>query len=286
MSLKHADRVQHPAKAEWGLGEVLEDSNGETVRVFFVGAGEKTLSLKHVTLTCLPTGEATHPLLDHLRVPEKRDRHRYQSVPESIERFLARYPHGFYDDRFADEARERTVQAHQLAQHLLIQSDLARLLSVHEYAEVCRRAVCVARATNLILPTEKRALENGLQAPAHQQAFATALGHLLYGDDDLHSRFETYADVLEAIGAAKWTVATYFLFIVYPDEHMVLKPIVTPKAAAISGFEIHYRPALNWRTYTSVLAFAHYLKAALGGLSPRDMIDVQSFMWGMAPGKP
>ena len=50
MWLKKEDRVRHPIKAEWGLGEVLEDSNGETVRVFFVGTGEKTLSLKHVTL--------------------------------------------------------------------------------------------------------------------------------------------------------------------------------------------------------------------------------------------
>jgi hypothetical protein len=53
----------------------------------------------------------------------------------------------------------------------------------------------------------------------------------------------------------------------------------------MSGFDIHYRPALNWRTYRSVLAFAQYLKVALVGLSPRDMIDIQSFLWCMAPGK-
>src|SRR6266508_3303411 len=78
MWLKKEDRVRHPLKAEWGLGEVLEDSNGETVRVFFVGTGPKTLSLKYVTLECIPTGEAAHPVLDHLRVPEKRDRQPYQ----------------------------------------------------------------------------------------------------------------------------------------------------------------------------------------------------------------
>ena len=43
MSLKKGERVRHPIKAEWGLGEVLEDSNGEKVRVFFVGTGEKTI---------------------------------------------------------------------------------------------------------------------------------------------------------------------------------------------------------------------------------------------------
>jgi hypothetical protein len=285
MWLKKEDRVKHPLKAEWGLGEVLEDSNGETVRVFFVGTGEKTLSLKHVTLECIPTDEAAHPVLDHLRVPEKRDRHQYQSVPESIERFRARYPQGFSDDRFVEEERESKIHAHQVAQNLLSQSELARLLAANEGVEVCRRALSVAGETHLIFPHEKMALRDGLQSPAHQQAFATALYNLLYGDADLQSRFETYAAILEGIGAAKWTIATYFLFIVYPDEYMLLKPIVTQKIAAISGFEIHYRPDLNWRTYRSVLALANYLKAALMGLSPRDMIDIQSFMWCIASGK-
>jgi hypothetical protein len=285
MWLKKGDRVRHPIKAEWGLGEVLEDSNGEKVRVFFVGTGEKTISLKHVTLTCVPTDEAAHPVLDNLRVPEKSHRHQYQSVPESIERFRARYPQGFYDDRFVEEERHDKIHAHQVAQNLLSQSELARLLAANDGVEVCRRALSVAGETNLIFPNEKMALRDGLQSPAHQQAFATALCNLLYGDDDLQSRFETYAAILEGIGAAKWTIATYFLFIVYPDEYMFLKPIVTQKTADISGFEINYRPDLNWRTYRSVLAFANYLKAALMGLSPRDMIDIQSFMWCISPGK-
>jgi hypothetical protein len=66
---------------------------------------------------------------------------------------------------------------------------------------------------------------------------------------------------------------------------MLLKPIVTQKTAEISGFELSYRPHLNWRTYRSVLAFANYRKAALVGLSPRHMIDIQSFMWCISPGK-
>jgi hypothetical protein len=285
MWLKKADRVRHPLKADWGLGEVLEDSNGETVRVFFVGTGEKTLSLTYVTLECMPTDEAAHPVLDHLRVPAKRDRYPYQSVPESIKRFRARYPQGFSDDRFVKEARENNIHAHQGAQNLLSQHELARLLAANDATEVCRRAVFVAGETHLIFPYEKMALRNGLRLPAHQQAFATALCHLLYGDGDLQPRFETYARILEDIGAAKWTIATYFLFIVEPDEYMFLKPLITQKTAAVSGFEINYRPHLNWRTYASVLAFAQYLKAALVDLSPRDMIDIQSFLWCMAPGK-
>src|SRR5262245_3102180 len=94
MSLKKGDRVRHPLKPEWGLGEVLTDSHGEKVRVFFVGVGEKTISLQYVTLDCIPKDKAAHPMLDNLRVPAESDRMRYQSLPESIERFLERFPQG------------------------------------------------------------------------------------------------------------------------------------------------------------------------------------------------
>lgn len=285
MSFNKGDRVRHPIKAEWGFGEVLEGSNGEKVRVFFVDAGEKILSLQHVTLDRIPKDDAAHPVLDNLHVPAKSGRIQYQSLPDSIEKFLERFPQGFYDARFTKKERDSKVRAHLLSQDLLSNGELARLLSANDYMEVCHRALKVSSATNLIVPNEKIALKDGLELPANQQTFATALFNLLYGDDDLKARFERYVDCLRRIGPAKWTIATYFLFIVYPEEYMFIKPTVTPNAADISGFEIHYRPNVNWHTYESVLAFTHYLKAELLELSPRDMIDVQSFMWAIAQRK-
>ena len=91
MSLKKGDRVRHPAQVEWGLGEVLADPGEDKVRVFFVGAGAKILSLKHVNLQRVPKEEAAHPVLDNLRVPREGDR-KYQSLQESIEIFLEQYP--------------------------------------------------------------------------------------------------------------------------------------------------------------------------------------------------
>ena len=102
---------------------------------------------------------------------------------------------------------------------------------------------------------------------------------------DLEERFMQFSRALEEIGAAKWTTASYFLFIAFPDRYMFMKPTVTQSAAEVSAFEINYRPKLNWLTYKSVLAFSDYLKYELSELKPRDMIDVQSFMWCIAPGK-
>jgi hypothetical protein len=79
---------------------------------------------------------------------------------------------------------------------------------------------------------------------------------------------------------------TYFLFIADPDNHMFLKPTVTQNAADLCAFELNYSSSLNWRTYRCLLDFSGYLKSSLTdlGLKPRDMIDVQSFMWCIAPG--
>ena len=214
-------------------------------------------------------------------MPREGDR-KYQSLQESIEIFLEQYPLGFYGDRFIKCERDYKVQAHQLGQETLNKRELARLLSTDGFAEISRRVLGVSNATNLIFPNEKMSLRDGLRSPDSQAAFVKSLFDLLYGDDDLNLRFERYAGVLERIGAAKWTIATYFLFIVYPEQYAFLKPTVTQNAADISGFEINYRPALNWHTYRSVLAFSNYLKAELVELSPRDMIDVQSFMWCIA----
>lgn len=290
MSLKKGDRVKHPAKAEWGLGEVLADSDGEKARVFFVGAGEKTISLRHAVLDCIPKQEAAHPLFDNLRLPSHSGR-KYRSLQESIKQFRERYPGGFYGNRFEKEERKYKDVAHQRAQEILGESELADLLAAGEAKEVCRQALKISNATNLIFPNEKMALKDGLESPAGQQAFARSLFDLLYGKEELKPRFEKYADMLGDIGAAKWTIATYFLFIVFPEEHVFLKPVVTQEAADISAYEINYRPELNWYTYSSVLEFAHYLKAQLtdlapgADLAPRDMIDVQSFMWCIAPRK-
>ena len=68
---------------------------------------------------------------------------------------------------------------------------------------------------------------------------------------------------------------------------MFLKPEVTKHAAAPTKAELNYKPDLNWLTYSCLLDFARYLKDELVvmEMNPRDMIDVQSFMWCITPGK-
>jgi hypothetical protein len=285
MNYVKGDRVRHPNKPEWKLGEVLEDSTSESVRVFFLGAGEKKLSLKFVQPEKVLDEEGKHPGLDHLQVSHPSKGIVYRSLPESIDRFLERFPQGFYGERFAKEERNYKTRAHELAKELLNQDSLAELILQEEFGEVCKRAMRVVNATNLLFPNEKMALKDGLTTLECQEKFSKALHNILYGIETLETRFTSFCGVLEEIRAAKWTTATYFLFIRLPEQFMFVKPTITQNAAEITAFGINYRAELNWLTYKCVLEFSEYLMSELENLKPRDMIDVQSFMWCIAPGK-
>ena len=78
----------------------------------------------------------------------------------------------------------------------------------------------------------------------------------------------------------------YFLFVVHPDKYMFVKPTIVQYASELCGFEINYKPELNWLPYQSILTFSKYLFSEISELKPRDMIDVSSFMWCITPDTP
>jgi hypothetical protein len=285
MAYKKGERVKHPAQEDWGLGEVLEDSSAKKVRVFFVEAGHKTLSLKHVELITVEGDQANHPLLDNLAEVSSSGEIEYKSLSQSVEGFLRMFPKGFYKQRFITGERKYKEKAHSLALELLSAETFLDLLRKAEHDEISKRALKVVNATNLIFPNEKMALKDGLQTTEGRKEFSARLYDLLYGKSELKERFMAFSKMLQDIEAAKWTTATYFLFIFYPDRYMFLKPTNTKNAASLSAFQINYRSDLNWLTYKSVLDFSEYLKSQLWQLKPRDMIDVQSFMWYITPGQ-
>ena len=182
--------------------------------------------------------------------------------------------------RFVPEhQRDYKIEAHKMAETLFSRSDFDRAIATSTFEEICERASRVVQATNLVFPNEKMKLRDGLKSKDGQMRFAKGLRDLLFKESSLEERFGAFYDTLAAIGADKWTVSTYFLFIFKPREHMFMKPVVTQRAAELCAFELNYRPQPNWLTYNKLLIFAKYLKKELSDLEPRDMIDVQSFIW-------
>jgi hypothetical protein len=76
-----------------------------------------------------------------------------------------------------------------------------------------------------------------------------------------------------------WPLVTGFGFVARPRTEIFLKPTVTRRAAEAYGFPFRYASAPQWDTYSSLLEFARLVRHDLHDLGPRDMIDIQSFLW-------
>ncbi|MGB1309802.1 MAG: DUF3553 domain-containing protein [Leucothrix sp.] len=280
MFYRKGDKVRHPIKDDWGLGKVLANSNGEKVDVFFVDAGEKTILLKYVQPVKVKGDESNHGGLDNLKVSTSGAK--YQRFSKLTENFLSVYADGFDNEKFVGDERAQKTKAHELAVDLLPKARFAELIDVADYTEITARVLKILNATSLILPNERLALKNGLAEERSQEMFAKALFGLLYSDGPMKEHFERFATVLGLLGAGKWTLATYFLFVFYPKKHLFVKPKLIQQTADICRFELNYKAQLNWQTYESVLSFADYIATELSELKPKDMMDVNAFIWHTA----
>jgi hypothetical protein len=63
-----------------------------------------------------------------------------------------------------------------------------------------------------------------------------------------------------------------------------LKPEVTNAAATTLGFNLNYAASPNWLTYSRLLMMGRVYMEQLAELKPRDLIDVQSFIWVVCGG--
>ena len=199
-------------------------------------------------------------------------------------KFLHFFPDGFRDETYLAWERDYKVNAHNEWVRLLSQTEHERLLGDGDFGEVALRAVRIESRTNLIFSFEKMALRDAVKPPAGARAFASGLYDFLYGGGKLLDRFSRWCEVVAGLPRKQtrvltWPIATVFGFIAQPDEHIFLKPNVTKRAAREYDFDFRYESRPNARTYENYLDFAAIVRDELSDLRPRDMIDVQSFLW-------
>lgn len=292
-------RVKHANRTDWGLGEVLENEQDGMVTVFFEDVGLKKFNLAFAQFTLVKGDEAESEYLTALVKHQKNasksgyaNKTGHTTFQKAVENFRSYFPLGFQDPAYLSgqrSEREYKLRAHELLAKTLSAATLSELIDQENYKEICDRAKAVTNKTNMIHQYEKIWLTNGLANDGAQKAFAVSLDALLNGKESQQSRFEQFASMLYEINAAKWPIATYFQFLASPDTQIFLKPEVTKSAAEVLGIDINYKPELNWLTYSQVLQLAEVVRTKLtkegvDDLIPRDMIDVQSFIWVTAPG--
>jgi hypothetical protein len=137
---------------------------------------------------------------------------------------------------------------------------------------------------SFIFSFEKMALRDAVRSRHGARAFAEGLFDFLYGRAALERRFERWVEVVAGLPRKQtrvltWPLVTVFGFIAQPETHIFMKPTVTRAAAEEYGFPLRYSSRPSWETYASLLELAATVRRDLKDLRPRDMIDVQSFLW-------
>jgi len=221
---------------------------------------------------------------------------REESMPSAVARkgltgpvrcrrkFLRFFPKGFQDPTYIDWERGYKWEAHERWRELLAREVHRELIADGNYAEVARRAVTIESRTNLLFSFEKMALRDAVKTNVGARAFAEGLFDFLYAKTSNRARFEHWCEVVADLPRRQtrvltWPLLTVFGFLALPDQHFFLKPVVTRTAAREYGYDFRYRSRPNWDTYSDLLAFAATVAGDLSDLRPRDMIDIQSFLW-------
>ncbi len=201
-----------------------------------------------------------------------------------IKKFLHYFPKGFNDKKYISWERGYKQAAHEAWQEKLNETAYKSLLEDKAYPEIVKRVLSTEAKTNLLFSFEKMALRDGVKGDHPAAVFAKGLYDYIYGKGELQQKFEAYVQMLSSLPKKQtrvvtWPVLTVFGFIADPAQHIYLKPTVTKKAAAKYDYDMKYSSKPAWETYENVLQFAALLARDLISLQPKDMIDIQSFIW-------
>jgi hypothetical protein len=199
-------------------------------------------------------------------------------------KFLKMFPGGFRDEDYLDLERGYKWDAHRRWETALGESIFAGLISEKKFEEIAAIATRIESRTNLLFSFEKMALRDAVRSPAGAKAFALALFDLLHGTDPMEVRFTNWVEAIAGLPRRKtrvltWPLVTVFGFIAQPNTHFFLKPTVTREAARRYGAELPYGSRPSWPLYRDLLAFVRRVRTDIGDMRPRDMIDMQSFLW-------
>lgn len=199
-------------------------------------------------------------------------------------KFLRFFPKGFQDEKYVDWERGYKWRAHQQWSEALDRRAYSTLLRENAFSEIAARAVRIESRTNLLFSFEKMALRDAVRSRRGAQLFVEGLYEFLYGRGSEQRKFERWCDVVDALPRKQtrvltWPLVTVFGYIAQPEAHMFLKPNVTRIAAREYGHDFQYASRPAWPTYASLMEFAGTVRRGLRDMQPRDMIDIQSFIW-------
>jgi hypothetical protein len=230
----------------------------------------------------LPRPSATTPSARRSRATAAKQPDRL--ISQARRKFLRHFPNGFRDETYLDWERDYKWNAHLRWQDNLSEASFRRLLVDGQFDEIAKRASAIESRTNLLFSFEKMALRDAVRPRAGAQAFASALFEFLHGSEEPEVRFPSWVATLDSLPRRQtrvltWPLATVFGFIAQPKEHFFFKPTVTREAFRRCGLPLEYATRPSWPIYKALLDAVRKVRRDIVDMRPRDMIDMQSFLW-------
>jgi 5-methylcytosine-specific restriction enzyme B len=260
------------------IWESIRDSHAAAIRVAASAYERSPYSRSH-----------SPGVVDHLKAVVGRDlpsptySGNARSVQDLVQLMEKRYPSwaGFDDPRFVEDERTYKVKTIERSAQLLSKPGLQELLVAGRFDEFIERLRTVGSDNNLLYTRIPSAGDlSVLYAPEiDKPGFCRAVFELIHGDGDSPDRFAAYLKWIEDRHLpSKWTFPTYFLWVCAPGSEIYVKPGSTQTALKLIGSELKLGQP-NAAAYSEYRDLAAELKEDLKEYGPRDLTDIQGFLW-------
>jgi hypothetical protein len=291
---------QHRSRKEWGLallawdrgdkrGYQFEDGKLRIFKEGFFGLLEEVYAPEEELTPVVGALKRRLGWKEQAKAKKKKKAVEGVAFEHQLALFQELYPKGFQGAKWAREKRgvdtTRRLQRHRDIAHVttrksLCLSRLNTLVQEGDFKAIIETMIEIGDTTDLVAKKALKPLEQ-LSEDALRE-LGERLFDLLHGDEKVAIRFERFVDVLvRAIGKQpSWQLATVYLALFKPREHICVKTRTARAQAACLGREITISSQPNAQTYKRLLAVTLDVEQRLkdAGLHPRDLLDVYDFM--------
>lgn len=207
---------------------------------------------------------------------------------QQVAYFMQLYPVGFEDESYIKSERgERGAKgaeklknaALERAEEKLNQKHLEELIASDSYDEIHQMVYEFLTSTKSTTQKAEATRFKNMREEA-RETFANALYDVLYGERPFGVRFDSFVAATVIEGGSTWPLATLLPALVYPADHVFVKPTFFKKQALILDIDPKYDTTPNGTTYEQFLQAARRTMELLqeAGQRPRDMWDVHVFI--------
>jgi hypothetical protein len=302
------------SQPSWGRATLLDDKDGKLI-LFFEHGGRRVFvksQVKGLQAAELSEDEARtvdarlrgkHPQGGAAKKPTKPKVARalvaaFPSFDAQVRWFETLFPGGFEGEKFVAEERgapeAKGKKGYKTAAIKLAQAQLSpeRLASAtpEETFEASKKLLGF---TNLVFPIEGP-IPFGSMKEEDRAGFVTALGEVLHGAGEYGPRFEKFASSVhlrDATGQGRkvtWPLATLLQSLYAPAQHTFVKPTAFEQQALVLNLTADKHASVTGPNYERFLDVARKTSERLvaAGHTPRDLMDVYSFIWRTHKEKP